>query len=303
MNRLWEWYAGDNDSRIARYASNRKGDSEYIEMPNNRPFDFLKSVFIFFAGLAIILAIWQIYAWWANEIDGSLLAFPYPMECVERLIQYFTQEELIFGVPLIEHVQASLGRWFEAFFMSAVCGVTLGLIIGCFKQIYPIAISSVNIIQMIPGAAWIPVAILLLGIGDAPAVFIIWLISFVIITINVSGGIRRIPEVYLRVADMMGANIFMKLFKVIIPFALLDTINGLRLGMGSALRVLMSAEMIIGTGVGVGFVISELRGVLDYVGAFACIMIIGMIGLLIDKIVFVNIEKYVRHELNLDEDV
>ena len=73
--------------------------------------------------------------------------------------------------------------------------------------------------------------------------------------------------------------------------------------MGSAWRVLISAEMIIGTGVGVGFVISELRGVLDYVGAFACIMIIGMIGLLIDKIVFVNIEKYVRHELNLDEDV
>ena len=63
MNRLWEWYAGDNDSRIARYASNRKGDSEYIEMPNNRPFDYLKSVFIFFAGLAIILAIWRWETW------------------------------------------------------------------------------------------------------------------------------------------------------------------------------------------------------------------------------------------------
>ena len=303
MNRLREWYVGDHDSRIARYMSNRKDDSEFVEMPNAKPGEFLKSIFIFFAGLSIILVIWQVYAWYANEVNGSLLEFPYPIECLERLVQYFKQEELIFGVPLVKHVWASLGRWLEAFALSAVCGISLGLILGCLKQIYPIAISAVNIIQMIPGAAWIPVAILLLGIGNAPAVFIIWLISFVIITINVSGGIRRIPEVYLRAADMMGANIFMKLFKVIIPFALLDTVNGLRLGMGSAWRVLISAEMIIGTGVGVGFVISELRGVLDYVGAFACIMIIGVIGLLIDKIFFVSIEKYVRHKLNLDEDV
>ena len=272
-------------------------------MPSSRISELLKTILIFFAGLTIILLIWQVYAWYANEFSGNLLKFPYPMESMSMLIAYIKQEELIFGIPLIDHVKASLGRWLEAFFLSAVCGIGLGVTLGCLKQIYPIAISAVNIIQMIPGAAWIPVAILMLGIGDAPAVFIIFLISFVIITINVSGGIRRIPEVYIRAADMMGANIFMKLFKVILPFELLDTINGLRLGMGSAWRVLISAEMIIGTGVGIGFVISELRGVLDYVGAFACIMIIGLIGLLIDKIFFVNIEKYVRHKLNLDEDV
>ena len=303
MNRIWEWYTGDADSRISRYSSNREEGSEYIELPSSRISELLKTILIFFAGLTIILLIWQVYAWYANEFSGNLLKFPYPMESMSMLIAYIKQEELIFGIPLIDHVKASLGRWLEAFFLSAVCGIGLGVTLGCLKQIYPIAISAVNIIQMIPGAAWIPVAILMLGIGDAPAVFIIFLISFVIITINVSGGIRRIPEVYIRAADMMGANIFMKLFKVILPFALLDTINGLRLGMGSAWRVLISAEMIIGTGVGIGFVISELRGVLDYVGAFACIMIIGLIGLLIDKIFFVNIEKYVRHKLNLDEDV
>ena len=83
----------------------------------------------------------------------------------------------------------------------------------------------------------------------------------------------------------------------------MDIVNGLRLGMGSAWRVLISAEMVISTGLGIGFAISALRNILDYVGAFACIAVICCIGLLIDKVIFVNIEKYVRHRLGMDEDV
>lgn len=151
--------------------------------------------------------------------------------------------------------------------------------------------------------AWLPVAMLMFGLGDDSAVFIIFIICYVIITINVAGGIRRIPEVYILTADMMGAPAVVRIIKVILPCAALDIVNGLRMGMGSAWRVLISAEMVIATGIGIGYAISALRAVLDYVGSFACIAVICVIGLLIDKLIFVNIEKYMRHKLGMDMDV
>ena len=231
------------------------------------------------------------------------MKFPYPLEAFQRLGEYLFDGRKMYGKSIYQHIGASMKRWLTAFALSTFLGIILGTVLGMAKKIYPIAISPINIVQMIPGMAWLPIAILVFGLSDESSMFIIFTISFVIVTLNVAGGIRRIPEVYNRVAAMMGAGIPVKVFKVALPFAALDIVNGLRLGMGSAWRVLISAEMVISTGLGIGFAISALRNILDYVGSFACIAVICCIGLLIDKVVFVNIEKYVRHKLGMDEDV
>ena len=259
---------------------------------------------IFLAGVMIILTIWALFAWYYNDYLGIyLLHFPTPQESLSRFWEYFTENRNVLGYTIYEHIEASLTRWLTAFALSAVLGLMAGVILGYSRTLYPIGMSPVNVIQMIPGMAWLPVALLIFGLGDDAAIFIIFLISFVIITMSVAGGIRRIPEVFLRASDMMGAKGMIRVFKVLLPFAALDIIAGLRLGMGSAWRVLISAEMLVATGLGVGYAISALRGVLDYIGSFACIVVIAVIGLLMDKVVFVSIEKYARHKLGMDQDV
>ena len=158
----------------------------------------------------------------------------------------------------------------------------------------------VSVYQMIPGLAWLPVAILLVGLGDDAAVFIIFAVSSMVITIGVSSGIRMVPEVMVNAAKMSGASGLTVFTRVLVPQAACSIINALRLGMSSAWRVLVAAEMIVGTGVGVGYSIQLTRDLLDYVGAFACITVICLLGLLIDRVILASIERWMRHRLGLE---
>ncbi|MGN1045243.1 MAG: ABC transporter permease [Candidatus Methanomethylophilaceae archaeon] len=301
---MMKWAFRGDDYRISKYYGNRESeDSEYISMPSGTPAGILKAVLIFLVGVLIVFLIWQGYAWYYNECFDRVMKFPYPLETMERLWEYLFEDRMMFMRSIYEHIAASMKRWLTAFLLSTFCGVLLGTVLGLCRKVYPVAMSPINIVQMIPGMAWLPVAMLMFGLSDESSILIIFIISFVIITINVAGGIRRIPEVYIRAADMMGAGLSVRVLKIVLPFAALDIVNGLRLGMGSAWRVLISAEMVISTGLGIGYAISALRSVLDYVGSFSCIAVICVIGLVIDKVVFVNIEKYVRHRLGMDSDV
>ena len=89
--------------------------------------------------------------------------------------------------------------------------------------------------------------------------------------------------------------------QVLIPQAAASIVNALRLGMSSAWRVLIAAEMVVGTGVGVGCSIQLTRDLLDYVGSFACITIICLLGLFIDRVLLAGIERWMRSRLGIGE--
>lgn len=192
-------------------------------------------------------------------------------------------------------------RLLTAFSLAAAFGIALGSVIGYFTRIYAVGMVPVAVFQMIPGLAWLPIAILLFGLGDESAVFIIFAVSSMVITVDVAGGIRMVPGVLVRAAKMAGASGPVIFFKVLVPQASVSIINALRVGMSSAWRVLIAAEMVVGTGIGLGYSIELTRDLLDYVGAFACITVICLIGLAIDRLVLAPLEKGVRHRLGLEE--
>lgn len=70
--------------------------------------------------------------------------------------------------------------------------------------------------------------------------------------------------------------------------------------MSSAWRVLIAAEMVVGTGLGIGYSIELTRDLLDYVGAFACIMVICLVGLFVDRVVLASLERWMRHRLGIE---
>lgn len=295
-------FNGDDDARIAKHLGSRRGPDSTITIGSDRPAAMVRTTMTFAIGLLIVLIIWQVFAWVYNDVlDRAVLRFPAPMETFAMLWDFLFEGRTLLGYTIYDHIMASLGRWMVAFALATAVGLVLGSVLGYSTALFPVGIVPVSVFQMIPGLAWLPIALLLFGLGSNAAVFIIFAVSSVVITIGVAGGIRRVPPVVIRAAKMMGADDLTLFRKVLIPYATVDIINSLRVGMGSAWRVLIAAEMVVGTGIGLGYAITMTKDLLNYVGSFACIVIICIIGLLLDKVLFAEIEKYARHRLGMEE--
>lgn len=289
------------EDRILSSLLESRASNEYvIDVPKDRAYTWITNVVTFLIGILIVLLIWQGFSVLYNEyIGNSLISFPTPLEAFDRLFELLSGSNM-FGLTIYDHVFASLKRWTIGYVISAVIGVLTGLILGYSPKLYSVGIIPVHILQMIPGLAWIPIAMLIFGLGDESAIFIIAMTAMAPIIINVSSGIRKAPPVIMRVANMVGSSRLSIFSNILIPYASLDIINGLRIGLANGWRVLIAAEMVVGVAVGLGFSISQATYVVDYVSAFVCIMVICAIGLFVEKVVFVSIEKYIRRRLGLE---
>ncbi len=240
------------------------------------------------APLLLILAVWYGVAWIVTWLRG--VPFPTPADTGMRLI------DMLGGQPLLDrsiytHTVASLLRWAVGFFAAATAGILFGMAAGWWRPVERIAMPSVHILQLVPGLAWIPVAILMFGIGEGATLFMIAITAFAPIAINVVNGVKRVDEMYVRAARMMGASNRMLFLRVLLPGALPHIVSGLRVGLGNGWRVLVAAEMIVGSGAGLGYAIIQSRWTLDYPGAFVCLVIICAVGLVVERLIFVPLER------------
>lgn len=218
------------------------------------------------------------------------VAFPTPWEVGRTLGALLTGAPLA-EAPLGRHIGDSLLRWLAGFGIASTAGIGYGLLAGWSKQFRGATLPILHVLQLIPGLAWIPVAILCFGIGEAATVAMIAVTAFTPIALNVLSGVLQLDETLLRAARMMGATGKTILLRVLLPGALPATISGLRIGLGNGWRVLVAAEMVVGTGTGLGYAIIEARWTLDYASAFSCIGIICLIGLLVEHLLFKPLEE------------
>jgi ABC-type nitrate/sulfonate/bicarbonate transport system permease component len=194
-------------------------------------------------------------------------------------------------------------RWGTGYAIALFIGMIVGIFFGTLSRLYDTGMVSVYVIQMIPGLAWVPIAMLIFGLGESATVFIILMTAMPPIIINTAGGMRQVPPVYSRVALMSGKDRFSLFTSVLIPAASLSIIDGMRIGLANGWRVLIAAEMVLGAMVGLGATIYDSRYSLDFVSAFICIIVICFIGLAIEKLFFAGLENAVRNRLGLDKEV
>lgn len=277
------------------------GTADIIPLGNPAPRNVLKGILIFIIGILFVFLIWWIVSSYYNEFMIKTLKFPTIGDTFDTLWYYMDSAHKILRYTLYEHVAASMGRWIKGFAIAFVIGMMLGLLMGANDRIYKFGSVPVNILQMIPGLAWFPVTILLFGVGNNSAIFIIAITVISPIAFNVSAGLRRVPKVNLRVARMSGRTRFETLTEVLIPFSLIDIIGGLRIGMANSWRMLIAAEMVVGVAVGLGYMINQTTNMTDYPSAFMGIVIICIIGLVIDKLIFANVEKYARNKMGMED--
>ena len=129
---------------------------------------------------------------------------------------------LLSGDPLSEHtlyrhISDSLYRWGLGFFIAASLGTAYGLMAGCWRVFEGLTSPTVQMLQVVPGLAWIPVADPALRIGDVATIFMIAVTAFTPVAISATTGVKQVDTAYLRAARMLGARRSTLLTRVLLP--------------------------------------------------------------------------------------
>lgn len=204
-------------------------------------------------------------------------AFPSPMAVAGGFV-----EEIKSG-RLFNDLVASLFRVTTGFVLAVATGMPLGLLLGNHARARVALLPAVNFFRNLSPLAWIPFAILWFGIGDVPAIFLIFMASFFPIVLATIAAVATIPAVYFRVARDYGIRGAELLTQVTLPAILPQVITALRVTAGLAWVVVVAAEMIAGRD-GLGFAIWDARNGLRMDLLVSGMIVIGIIGVVLDRI-------------------
>jgi NitT/TauT family transport system permease protein len=191
--------------------------------------------------------------------------------------------ELVSSGVLLRYSIASLFRVTAGFYLAVLLAIPLGLFLGRRRMINQWVNPVTQFLRPISPLAWIPFAMLWFGIGDKPALFIIFLACFFPILLPTIKASANIHPMYFQVAANLQLNFWQSLFSVILPATMPSIVLALRVTLGIAWMVVVAAEMIAVKS-GLGYLIIDARNALrlDYV--IVAMITIGFIGLLLDHV-------------------
>ena len=223
--------------------------------------------------IAVLLA-----AWWVLVVETRSVIFPTPWQVVTGVA------ELIEDGTLFTHIGASLMRVGVGFSLAVLIGVPLGLWLGWVRGAYSTLNPLFQILRPISPIAWIPIAILWFGVGNASPIYLIFISSVFPMIVQTTAGVHTIERRYLRAAENFGVSRYTLFRQVVIPAVLPQIIVGMRIGLGVAWLVVVAAEMIA-LHSGLGYLIIDSRNAGNrYDLVIAGMIIIGVIGLLLDGV-------------------
>lgn len=224
------------------------------------------------AGAALVLVAWELAA---RLLWRDAQVLPSPTQAMAAAAKHLTSREVA------EHIGASLWRIAAGFALGAAAGTLAGIAAGWYSGLARFVRPFVELLRPIPPLAWIPIAIVWFGIGEASKVFVIFLGAFFPVFTNAWRGMRSIPPVLLSAARTMDVDGPALLFKVAIPAALPDISTGLRIGFGLSFGILVAAELIAADR-GMGFLVMNSRMLGQLGVAIFAILLIGVVTLVTD---------------------
>ena len=226
------------------------------------------------AGLLSLLLLW----WLGIELLGSaqgLSARFSPQATFSSLI------ELLGSAQLYENVWVSLKRILVSLFMALLIGVPLGLLIGGSRNLEAATTPAFQFLRMISPLSWMPVVVMLLGVGDQPIYFLLTFAAVWPILLNTIAGVRQLDPRCLQLSRSLSATRRETLLRVIVPGVLGHVLTGVRLSIGILWIVLVPCEML-GVSAGLGYFILDTRDRLAYSELMAMVVLIGVLGFALD---------------------
>jgi NitT/TauT family transport system permease protein len=252
--------------------------------PNNT----LSSLFWSIASIGLFAGIWEL-CWAVGWANPMLLPPPHLF-----LNDFFAQGRFFdkstrighptsFAIALavVKTVGVSTLRVLAGLVFAFFASLAVGLYIRYLPRVGKLILPMVNMFAPISPVAWLPVAVVIFGIGNAPAVFLVFISLFFIMTLATLRLIDQVPPAYENVARIMGANRRQLFFQVIVPAILPPLFVVLRLNMFAAWMMLLIAESA-GVGSGLGLVVMTARGTFNSQLAFFTMAVIGLVGFSLD---------------------
>jgi NitT/TauT family transport system permease protein len=225
------------------------------------------------------------------EIVARLAIFPPrlfpPLEVVASAFVRLTASG-----ALPHHALDTLLRLLAGFALAAIVGVAIGIAMGRSRLAEDTLLPLISIGAPIPGIAYAPLFLLWFGLGNVSAVLLVGFVSTFPIVFNTWTGVKAVKEVWVRSALAMGADDRRLFGKVILPGALPYILTGLRLGLAQAWRILVGVEMLAAVPWGLGWMIFGAREFLNTDVMLAGVVVIGAIGLALEKLVFQRLERF-----------
>ena len=181
-------------------------------------------------------------------------------------------------------IKSSLTCVFSGFGLGFATALPIAFLMAWYTPIQKIIEPWINFIRNIPALGYAPLIVIIFGVGQKPAIILIWICTFMTMSITIYQGIKNIDVTLIKAARVLGANDFDIFLKVICPATVPFIITAVRLGLSAALTTLLAAEST-GAQAGIGMRIRSLANSFDSAPMLMYIIMLGIIGLILVKIV------------------
>ncbi len=215
------------------------------------------------------IAVW----YWVSLRTNNPVIVPSPLAVARA------GRELIADGTLAAAAATSLQRLLVGYGLAVVLCVPLGLLMGTSRVGRVILDPIVEMLRPISGIAWIPLALVILGVSSTLVIFIIVYGAAFPILINTADAVRRVDPRLLQVAETFGASRWAVMAQVVLPGAVPGILVGARIAVGTAWMSLVAAELV-GASAGLGYSIDYFRQLLMSDRMITCILAVGVLGLL-----------------------
>lgn len=225
------------------------------------------------ASIATVLLLWFAVTDWTGLVGPN--RFPTPRQFADSLVRLAV--EGYSGGTLVTHLLHSLRLVVGGFFVATLVGVPLGSAMGYDRRIEAFFNPVFLLLRPIPPLAWIPLAIVWLGLGDASKILVIFVAAFVPASINTFTGVRNVRRHLVEAALVHGADRQRLLSEVYWPDALPMIFTGLRLSLQASWTTLVAAELV-GAFLGLGRVLSAAYRDIDTAMILVAMVVIAIAG-------------------------
>jgi NitT/TauT family transport system permease protein len=225
-------------------------------------------------GLVVLLILWWIGTDVLAAPDSFVRHFS-PAQAFASLAQLATHSDL----PI--HILVSLRRVLVGLGLALLIGVPVGLAVGGSGPLNAATSPAFQFLRMISPLSWMPLAVMVFGVGDRPIYFLLTFAAVWPILLATAEGVRRLQPSWLRLAASLSATRWETLRYIVFPGILSHVLTGLRLAIGIVWIVLVPCEML-GVSAGLGYFILDTRDRLAYSELTAMVLVIGLLGFLLD---------------------
>jgi NitT/TauT family transport system permease protein len=249
--------------------------------------------------LAIIFPALVLLFWHLATYGRKYSLIPPPIDVARALydLAFGGLYDDAYSQTLHIHLLASLSRVYGGFAIAATLAVPLGLMIGRLSIMRRLFDPTLQVLRPIPVTAWLPLSMIIFGLGPRSAFFLVCLGAFYPILINTIFGVRSVDLRLFEAASMLGCRSTAQFYRVVLPASLPAIFTGLRLGLGFAWVVIVVGEMT-GVPTGLGAIIMEARQLSRTEIVICGMIVIGVAGFISDRFVVLLGKRLLRWSPN-----